>query len=275
MNTLLLSEISYLDFNFTITDVFYENWLRRKSFSLYKNKKRPCSAFFFICSDIEVSFYLDDGTPLITAKNGDVIFIPKDMTYYVSVFKKNSKKSNTYTINLHFFDDKQNEFVLSENISLLTNLKDSRQEALLENICNEFHREKVNLVKLKSIFYNMLELIEASYSKEKDFSYPIRKGAKTFCEEWNKNKKIEEYAQMDGVSVTYFYRCFRKWAGCSPIEYRNRLRLSNAESLLKCTNMKIQEISAIIGFDDPFYFCNIFSKAYGLSPKKYREKHQL
>jgi AraC-like DNA-binding protein len=90
----------------------------------------------------------------------------------------------------------------------------------------------------------------------------------------NKNEKIEKYAQLCSVSETYFYRCFKKWSGSSPIEYRNMLRLANAESLLRCTDMKIKEISKTVGLDDEFYFCRIFSENFGSSPKAYRNHIQ-
>ena len=93
-----------------------------------------------------------------------------------------------------------------------------------------------------------------------------------FCDEWNQNEKIEKYAKMCGISVTYFYRCFRKWSGISPVEYRNRLRLSNAQSLLRCTDMQIKEIADTVGFEDPFYFCRVFSESFGLSPQAYRKQ---
>ena len=39
--------------------------------------------------------------------------------------------------------------------------------------------------------------------------------------------------------------------------------------------MQIKEISETIGFDDPFYFCRLFSEVYGISPKHYRKEYQL
>jgi YesN/AraC family two-component response regulator len=36
--------------------------------------------------------------------------------------------------------------------------------------------------------------------------------------------------------------------------------------------MKINQISIMIGFDDPFYFSRIFTKTMGVSPTEYRSK---
>ena len=274
MKTIDVSQLCYTDVDFNVIDVFPENWLQRKEFSLYKEKKRPCNALFFVCSDIEISFFLSDGTPVITAKNGDVVYIPKGVCYYVHVSGETGKKTDTYTINLNFYNRQTNEFLLNDSITRLCCLKDNRQEIYLKSLCSAFHREKRNLVKAKGELYTLLDVISFGMTEDKEFYYPIKKGVEVFLEEWNKNEKIEKYASLCGVSVTYFYRCFKKWSKSSPVEYRNNLRLSNAESLLRCTDIKIQEISGMIGFDDPFYFCRLFTVAYGVSPKKYRLMHQ-
>lgn len=271
MKTISFSELCYSNIDFDIIDIFPEFWLQRKEFSLYKSKARPCSALFFVCSEIEASFFLADGTPEITVKNGDVVFIPKGICYYVRVSGNTSKKIDTYTVNLHFFDEHRREFLLKDRIALLTSFQDNRQELHLKKMCDAFHRERHNFAQTKGELFLLLNLIDASVSKNDSYYYSIRRGVETFLEEWNKNEKIEKYAQLSGVSVTYFYRCFRKWSGKSPIEYRNMIRLSNAESLLRSTDMKIQKISEAIGFEDPFYFCRLFKEVYGLSPKHYRK----
>ena len=82
--------------------------------------------------------------------------------------------------------------------------------------------------------------------------------------------EMVKYAALCGISIAYFYRCFRKWSGKSPVEYRNLLRLSNAEAMLRNSDMRMGEIASLIGFDDPFYFCRVFAKQYGMSPRAYR-----
>jgi iron complex transport system substrate-binding protein len=63
---------------------------------------------------------------------------------------------------------------------------------------------------------------------------------------------------------------FRAWSGQSPIEYRNTLRLSQAEAMLRNTDMQIKEIAETVGFEDSFYFSRVFAQYFGVSPKKYR-----
>lgn len=280
MNIIPLAELRYRNVDFEIADIFPENWAQRKEFSLYYKKERPISALFFVCSDIEVTFASVAGQ-VITARHGDIVFIPKKSRYRVSVLGKTGMKIDTYTINFKLLDESGDEALLGGGISILTNRQDNLFDLHLKNLFDTFYRiEKIgdkgarNMTKTKGEFFILLDLIAESESRCKDFYYPIRKGVELFCEEWNLNERIEKYASVCGMSETYFYRCFRKWSGSSPIEYRNMLRLSNAESMLRCTDMKISEISQTVGFVDPFYFCRAFSQKFGASPKEYRKSIQ-
>ena len=128
----------------------------------------------------------------------------------------------------------------------------------------------MDYVKIKNAFYALLDAAAASEPELPAEYYPIRAGVEAIKREWSKNEKIERYAQMCDISAAYFYRCFRKWCKKSPVEYRNSIRLANAEALLRATDMPINEISNIVGYDDPFYFCRLFTKKNGISPQKYR-----
>ena len=279
MSKITLSELRYKNFNFEIADIFHENWMQRKEFSLYKNTPRPLSALFFVLTDIEVSFICSE--KITNAKKGDVVFIPEGSRYFVNVFGNTATKIDTYTINFNITDQNGESLLLSDGIEVIANRQDNLFEDRLKNLSDVFYRiekdadtAKRNYAKIKGRFFLLLDELSESSSQCNDYYYPIRRGIEAFCNEWNKNEKIEKYAQLCSVSETYFYRCFKKWSGSSPIEYRNMLRLANAESLLRCTDMKIKEISEAVGFDDAFYFCRIFSENFGSSPKAYRNHIQ-
>ena len=272
MKTVSITQLCSMNFDFEIFDIFPENWMQRKEFVLYKQKERPFSALFFVGTDIEVTFFPMDA-PALSVGKGDVVFIPRGCRYSVSVEGNTGEKIDSYTINFDLFDEEREPLILSDRISILTNRQDSLLDSRLKNLADGFYRmEHRNFAKIKGDFFLLLDEIADASEQNNEFYYPIRRGIELFCEEWNQNERIEKYARLCGISVTYFYRCFRKWAGSSPVEYRNRLRLSNAQSLLRCTDMQIKEISEAVGFEDPFYFCRIFSQAFGLSPQAYRKQ---
>ena len=77
-----------------------------------------------------------------------------------------------------------------------------------------------------------------------------------------------------GYSESYFTRIFTKEVGCSPIAYLMRLKVERAQQLLVNTSLKINQISFMLGFDDPYYFSKFFSKITGASPRLFRKMHK-
>ena len=57
MKTIAISDVPYTNLDFEITDIFPVSWTNGNEFSLYKSKSRPCSALFFVFTDIEISFF--------------------------------------------------------------------------------------------------------------------------------------------------------------------------------------------------------------------------
>ena len=274
-----ITELKYKSIDPDIFEIFPEGWEKQREFSLYKNKARPCSALFFIFGEMEVFFYSD--TETVTAKKGDVVFIPEGICYYVTILRSAGTRVGTYTVNFDLLDESRHKLLLSDRIKVILSRQDNLFEKRLKVLSDTVHRlddignrECHNKIRAKGEFLLLLDEITDTLAMSDDSYYPIRHGIDAFCDEWNKNERIEKYASICGISETYFYRCFKKWSGISPVEYRNNLRLSNAESLLKCTNMQIQEISAAVGFTDPFYFCRLFSDKYGISPRRYRESYR-
>lgn len=274
-----VSRLCRTDFSFDILDVFPENWRARRGFSLYDHTPRPFAALFFVCGDLKATFLPSDGKEGVTVGKGGVVYIPKGACYRVRVAGQTTEAVQTYTVNLRLYDEARREIALADKIAVIAELRDNRAAARLAPL-NDAFREGggapggCNAARVKGEVYLLFDLISTFEEKTDDAYYPIRRGADALSAEWNKNEKMEKYAALAGVSVTYFYRCFRKWTGKSPVAYRNALRLSHAETLLRCTDMRVREIAQAVGFDDPFYFCRLFGKVYGLAPKNYRDSRR-
>ena len=69
-------------------------------------------------------------------------------------------------------------------------------------------------------------------------------------------------------------RILQRTYGCSFSELVNRNRLSAACMLLRYTELDIGEIAAQVGYEYENYFYSVFRKAYGITPKQYRQMKQ-
>lgn len=81
---------------------------------------------------------------------------------------------------------------------------------------------------------------------------------------------LQSISTFVGYSTSHFSALFLRKTGFSPFNYLIQLKIQEACHLLDFTDMKINQISMSVGFDDPFYFSRIFSKTMGTSPIKYR-----
>lgn len=82
---------------------------------------------------------------------------------------------------------------------------------------------------------------------------------------------VAELAAVAHLSESYFYSCFKKQFGISPIAYLNHYRLTVASDLLKESDLPITRISEAVGFSDALYFSRLFRKTFRLSPRSYRQ----
>jgi len=271
MKQVTLSELKTMNFHMNGLEVFPASWKVQKEFSLYLHQPRESIAFFFVCADIQVTFYPIQGTPVI-ARQGDVIYIPEGSLYYAMAESDSSEITASYTVSFRLLDESGSLLLLSDRITLLASQTDSLLAAHFGRLSESVHQLQKNMLTVKAEFYALLDAVSSASGNHRDAYYPIRTGANALRSEWNRNKKIGEYAKLCGVSNTYFYQCFRRLTGKSPVEYRNSLRLSNAETMLRLTDLSIGEISETIGFPDSFYFCRLFSRQFGMSPQKYRQQ---
>ena len=63
-----------------------------------------------------------------------------------------------------------------------------------------------------------------------------------------------------------FTRTFR----VSPITYQQNLRLEAAQTLLRSTPLRCNEIAHRIGYTNVYYFHRLLKKKTGLTPRQYR-----
>ena len=116
--------------------------------------------------------------------------------------------------------------------------------------------------------------LDLSMEKSTENSFSHRELEATvhyFNESFAKDICIEEYAKNQHMSVCWFIRSFKRYMGVTPMQYVTSIRINKAKELLKNTNYSIQEISGLVGYENPLYFSRIFRKQIGCSPSGYRK----
>ncbi|MBQ7032522.1 MAG: helix-turn-helix domain-containing protein [Clostridia bacterium] len=123
----------------------------------------------------------------------------------------------------------------------------------------------------------LIQLLSVIAQKKSSFlqASSIKRVITAIQTEYYANTSVEEYAKNSGYSKYHFIRLFKEATGQTPVDYRIRLRLDNACSLLRSTSYSMHEISEVLGFSDPAYFSRLFKKRFGKSPQSYRNEFEV
>jgi two-component system response regulator YesN len=78
-------------------------------------------------------------------------------------------------------------------------------------------------------------------------------------------------AESLGLSPAYFSRLFHRETGESYVDHVIGLRIAEAKRLLRTSALRIADVGAAVGYQNPQYFCTIFRRIAGSSPAEYRE----
>lgn len=83
---------------------------------------------------------------------------------------------------------------------------------------------------------------------------------------------VAEVAAHFQLHPTYLGSVFKRVQHTSLLQYISEVRINEARTLLRDTNLKISEIAEKTGFSDIYYFSKRFKKITGCSPKEYALK---
>lgn len=83
---------------------------------------------------------------------------------------------------------------------------------------------------------------------------------------------VQELCKKLHVSKNRLYTAFDKYLDTTITEYVNTKRIQKAKILLKATDDPIYKIAENVGINNYTYFCKLFKKFCGMTPKEYKKK---
>jgi AraC family transcriptional regulator len=88
-----------------------------------------------------------------------------------------------------------------------------------------------------------------------------------------KEFKLAELAALCNASVFHFARSFTARIGCAPFAYQRQLRLKKAQVLLISTELSVDAVASLVGFESAAHFSRIFRRQTGYAPRAYKRLH--
>jgi transcriptional regulator GlxA family with amidase domain len=90
------------------------------------------------------------------------------------------------------------------------------------------------------------------------------------CAHPTANTRLPELARRAHMSTRNLTRSFREATGITILEYRTRLRLEHASTLMRNPELTLEAIAAECGFADARQFRRIWRQAYRTAPSRSR-----
>lgn len=140
----------------------------------------------------------------------------------------------------------------------------------LYNVC--ITPGNLSALQAKSLFFSILdESLTCAGSRNKERGRELVEQAV----EYMKNSYMEpitvaKLAGRYGLNSKQFSYLFQKHTGMAPLEYLIEHRVRRARELLYTTACSIADISARVGYSDPYYFSKLFKKRTGFCPSTLR-----
>lgn len=88
----------------------------------------------------------------------------------------------------------------------------------------------------------------------------------------NRNIGLDDLANELHYSPNYLNYIFKHEAGITINDYVTGVKMEKAKELLADVRYKVQDISEALGYNHVAYFCSVFKKNTGITPKEYRER---
>ncbi|MEG1812692.1 MAG: response regulator [Clostridia bacterium] len=114
----------------------------------------------------------------------------------------------------------------------------------------------------------------SSAAPDKEAADPARADFENLCDylkrHLDKPLTLPLLCKRMGMSQTAISRLFRRFAGCSFVEYLTNARMESAKRLiLSKPERMFKDVAASVGYADPLYFSRVFRAHTGFSPSEY------
>ena len=163
----------------------------------------------------------------------------------------------------------------------IINFKNHRENILLclHNMLTEIENKPIGY---EIVCQDLMEILIVLLGRQTNFSTilaPVSKKTSRLCgstkryidNHYQENITLDQLAEVCHVSKYHLAHAFTEEYGISPINYLVSKRISEAEHLLRTTDLSLSLISNTTGSSSSSYFAQIFRKQKGMTPTEYRK----
>ena len=155
----------------------------------------------------------------------------------------------------------------------------SKNDVNTDAILYEYFR-KIETATDVGMFQQVMEQLEEQISQLKEMHLSIDdlriKEIRDYIHEnYAQPLDLKQTAKQFGFGYTYLSTIFTSYIESGFNGYLNETRIKKACELLKYHPDTVSEISVKVGYSDHSYFCKVFKKITGMTPRQYRKQSKI
>jgi AraC-like DNA-binding protein len=219
---------------------------------------------YYIAMMIEGTGKLVSKDTTLTVCAGDVFYIPSGYPYQSYWYGEES--INFISLAFSAMPDQQNGYTRLQAVDCDNGIRELFYEIAKRDMID---------CKTVGLFYCLLDRIlpklqEAHASRQEG----LVEAAKRIITQ-DPFLSVSDLAKRLAVSESALYLAFRRCSRTHIGEYRTECILERAKQMLISTDATIESISSALDFSSGSYFRKCFKKAYGITPRAFRQKRQI
>jgi AraC-like DNA-binding protein len=173
------------------------------------------------------------------------------------------------TVKIHFLSALQ---ILLERFEMRSSVTRADARKLGDDLADRVASAR-NLPELIAVFAGTLEALERYQENPREAGSIARVEdvVKAIEDEPGKPWKLSTLCRQTGLSAPTFLKRFKKVTGMGFGPYVRKVRLQKARQMLQEGTLTLERIAQDCGFNSASYLIQVFNKALGTSPRKYRK----
>lgn len=206
--------------------------------------------------------------------------LENELVEYLQIGKTGqSRKVITQIVDKIFIENKNAEHIKELLVMLVTMLSRTMSQLdsefkrpLANNIATLIGLKEVDEIKIWILSETTLMMDEFEKIRSQNKSIRIKQLQECVENPYSYECSLENAASRVGVTPQYLSRIFKDEFKTNFIDYVKDKRISYAKELLSNSEKSIQDIARLVGYDNSNYFCRIFKRTTGMTPKEYKLK---
>ena len=239
------------------------------------------------CHDYFQCFYVAEAKGISFKKNFTEYNLINGCTYIIKpnelhqYIYQNSCEYKFYEIKFNVANP-QLASMLAAMPEIISDNENGSVKSIFEEITYEYktseHNDDLKYIKLYELILKLNRLSLAITNTKRPNINPYLETTEVYLplfdyinENYMNELTLKDLADVLCMQRNYFARQFKKTFSISPMRYLKYIRIEKSANLLRYTNLSIQKISELIGYDNQNSYAKAFREIYSVSPTFFRK----